>query len=189
MNWKSFLKSMATVAIGQHPVGAALLSIVNKYLPVTDALPATATGVDVESAIGGLTAGDRAKVYQQFAAVRIAESQNFTANVRAMAQVDMTGHSTRPLIALMMAWLVVVCALATVGGYVYAIVLADAVMAKSVADSWLFVGAVLATPTYLLRAYFGLRTTEKQSRYAASNGEFSMMQDQGLLSRWFGGKS
>jgi len=31
--------------------------------------------------------------------------------------------------------------------------------------------AILATPTALLRAYFGMRTTEKKSRYAAATGQ------------------
>ena len=44
-------------------------------------------------------------------------------------------------------------------------------MVKRLSDSWPLMLTVLATPTALLRAYFGMRSREKKSRYANAIGQ------------------
>ena len=44
-------------------------------------------------------------------------------------------------------------------------------MLKELKESWELMLVLLGTPTALLRAYFGMRTKEKQARYAAATGQ------------------
>ena len=41
---------------------------------------------------------------------------------------------------------------------------------KQLHEAWPLMLTVLATPTALLRAYFGMRSNEKKSRYEMANG-------------------
>lgn len=41
-------------------------------------------------------------------------------------------------------------------------------MVQRLSDSWPLMLTVIATPTALLRAYFGMRSREKEDRYAVS---------------------
>jgi hypothetical protein len=47
----------------------------------------------------------------------------------------------------------------------------DSVLVEKLGNTWPLLLAILGTPTALLRAYFGLRTKEKQARYAAATGQ------------------
>ncbi|MEE8206915.1 MAG: hypothetical protein V3T82_08190, partial [Nitrospinaceae bacterium] len=88
----------------------------------------------------------------------------------SLAQADATGNTTRPFIACLMAWAVFLTVFAFLTGFIWAVIDGDARILKAMADAWGIMFAVLATPTALLRSYFGQRTSEKKARYAAATG-------------------
>ena len=87
-----------------------------------------------------------------------------------MADVDKSGNTTRPFIAGMMAWVVAYTIVLIVSMYAYAIISKDAEMIKAINEGWPWIAAIIATPTALLRAYFAMRTKEKQQKYEAATG-------------------
>ncbi len=62
-----------------------------------------------------------------------------------------------------------IATMAFVSVWAGAIVSGDEKTLMALADSWAMMLAILATPTTLLRSYFGMRTKEKQTRYAAAS--------------------
>lgn len=110
LNIKSILKAAAGVAaplVAANPFGAAALAAVNHFLPEGEKLPEQATGAEVLARVEALPAEQRAAVFGQLIQADMNESDNFAANVQAMAEVDKVGGSTRPQIALLMAWYLV----------------------------------------------------------------------------------
>ena len=89
---------------------------------------------------------------------------------KAMTEVDASGNTTRPLIAMMMACCVVFTVVLVISIFSYAVVNADNSMIKAIMDGWPFLLAILGTPTALLRSYFAMRTKEKQQKYEAVTG-------------------
>jgi len=85
--------------------------------------------------------------------------------------VDKVGASTRPQIAMMMAKVTsfVIIAFSTI--WMVAVLNNQVAMIKTLADSWPLMLTVIATPTALLRAYFGMRSKEKKNRYSAAVGQ------------------
>ena len=85
--------------------------------------------------------------------------------------VESSNSNTRPLIAFMMAVVVCIAVLAMMTLWGKAVWNSDAASLQSLANSWELMLVLLATPTALLRAYFGMRTHEKKARYAAATGQ------------------
>ena len=182
--WKKILKSVALTAVSSHPAGAGILAAVNAFLPEEKKLPVDATGNQVESAIEAMPAEQRAAALDRLADVEIVESNNFAQVQKALASADGVGSSTRPEIALMMAKTVCFAVVVLIAAIAVSLALGESQAIQDLGEAWLLIGAVLGTPTVLLRAYFGLRTKEKQSRYAAANGAVDVGISKGLLSRF-----
>lgn len=166
------------------PGGNAILSMVNEFLPDEDKLHEKSTGTDIQGVISKLPATQQAEVLSKEYDVEITEIQEHTKVIAALGEVDKTGNSTRPFIALMMAWVV---AFAIVG---LIIMLGIAINGKdhetvaAIGNNWPLVLALLGIPSGLLRAYFGMRTKEKQQKYQAisNTGPKSVVTD--LVNLW-----
>lgn len=152
------------------PGGGAILKVVNGFLPDDNQLPDNATGQDAENAISKLSSVDRASVLNKEYDVKIEEIRGFTDRFKAMADVDKSGNTTRPQIAMLMAVCVVFTVLVTISIFSYAVFKSDADMIKAIVSGWPFITAVLVIPSALLRAYFAMRTKEKQQKYEAVTG-------------------
>ncbi len=183
MNWKRVLKSVALTTVASHPAGAGILSVVNAFLPDSKKLPVNSTGAEVESVIATLSADQRVALYDRLTEVEIVEANNFAASFDAMSKADMAGSSTRPEIAKMMAQTVCYSVVVLVTAVSICLVLDESDALEDLAGIWQLVFVALGTPTLLLRAYFGLRTKEKQSRYAAVNGAIDVGISKGFFSR------
>jgi len=154
------------------PGGNAILKVVNGFLSDDDKLPAKATGADIQGAIAKLPANFQAEVLNKEFDVEITSIKEHTKVISALGEVDKTGNSTRPFIALMMAWIVAFTVVGLVVMFGVAINAKDVETVKAIGDNWPLVTALLAIPSALLRAYFGMRTKEKQQKYhAVSNTE------------------
>ena len=91
--------------------------------------------------------------------------------VGQLAEADKAGASTRPKIALMMAWVVAGTTGATVIAVLAATLTGDATALAGLTNAWPLVLAMLAPAVALLRSYFGLRTADKNTRAAAALGQ------------------
>lgn len=170
MKWKSVLKTVASTALAAHPAGAGILATVNAFLPDDKKLNANSTGTDALSAIESLPAEAKVSIYNKLADVEIAEINGFSANVKALAEVDLAGQSTRPAIAMMMAWTI------TIQINLICVAVAWGIFEDKITldVGWPAILVLLGTPIALLRTYFGLRSDEKKARYAASNGAIDL---------------
>ena len=171
MNLKDILKTVGGGLISTLvPGGPAIVGLINGFLPDDKKLPETATGQQAESAISSLPPDQQAIVLSKEFDVEIEEIRGFTDRFKAMADVDKTGHTTRPFISMMMAWCVVFAIVSTVSLYSYSIWEGDEAMITAITNGWPFIVGVLAVPSALLRSYFGMRTKEKQQKYEAATG-------------------
>ncbi len=171
MSIKSFLSGALDVVGAFVPGVSAAAKTVNALLPDDKKLDLkTSTGQDVLNAYNGLDDNQRAIVEKQFD-VEIAEINASENKLQAMVSAETPTANMRPKIAYMMAWTVVFA----VGGvmiiWFVAVVMKNTEMLKELKESWQLMLVLLGTPTALLRAYFGMRTKEKQARYAAATGQ------------------
>lgn len=94
-----------------------------------------------------------------------ASEQNWEDIVRILSDADSANSSTRPTIAKWMAQMVGFAVIITSTALSTAIFQNNTEMIKQLSQGWPLMLAILATPTALLRAYFGMRTKEKKARY------------------------
>jgi hypothetical protein len=180
------LKKVGSVALTASTGGAAgpILAAINAVLPSGEQLPENATGDQAMEAIEGLPPSERAAIMDKQFDVEIAGIQSWTSIQEALAVADATGSSTRPQIAYMMAWLVVLSAAAIIAALTAAIVTNDVEMVKALMDAWPFILAILGTPAALLRAYFGMRTDEKKARYNTAAGHPAQGIAGAIMGKW-----
>jgi hypothetical protein len=159
------------VASALIPGGPLVLAAINEILPENKQLPDTVTGSDMRRAVSRLDPVQRASLMEKQLDVEIAELNTWATIQEAHSKADSTGSTTRPTIAMMMAWVVVLEVVIIVVAWAYAVFTGDNAMIKEVNEAWPMLLAIVATPTALLRAYFGMRTKEKAARYSASTGQ------------------
>lgn len=171
MDIKGFL-SGALDAVGMFVPGvAAAAKVVNSLLPEGKQLDLeNSTGKQVLEAYADLDAHDREYVEEQFK-LEMAEINASVDKLQAMVSAETATANMRPRIAYMMAWAVLIAVIFMMFIWGKAVWSKDAGSLEQLAESWPLMLAILGTPTALLRAYFGMRTKEKQSRYAAATGQ------------------
>ena len=171
MNIKSFLSGTLDLVGAFVPSVAIAAKAVNAFLPDDKKMDEkNTTGRDILNAFNGLGEGEKATIEKRFE-VEMAEIHASVDKLQAMVSAETPTANMRPKIAYMMAWAVLVSIIFMMFIWGIAVWEKDAVSLKQLADSWEFMLVLLATPTALLRAYFGMRTKEKQARYAAATGQ------------------
>jgi hypothetical protein len=167
---KKFLTGLLGIAATANPLIGGALSLVNGFLPADKKLPAEATGQDVQNAYDQMPPDMQAQIDER-AEVELAQIQASVDKLGHMVSVESASGNTRPHIALLMAYVVALAITALMVIWGIAVWQHDANALKSLTDAWPLALAILATPTALLRAYFGMRTNEKKARYAAATGQ------------------
>lgn len=171
MKLKDILKTVASGAISALvPGGPAIVSMLNGVLGDDNQLPADATGVQAQNAIATLSTADKASVLNKQYDVEIEEIRAHRDIKLAMENVDATGNSTRPKIALDMSRIVCFSVIATVSLYCYAVAVGDKEMIEAITGGWGFVLAVISIPAGIVNSYFNKRTKEKQQKYEIAGG-------------------
>lgn len=171
MNLGDILKTVGSGLIKTLvPGGGLLIDAVNGFLPDDKKLPNTATGQDAQNAIDTLTPEQKANVLSKEYDVEIEEIRGFTDRFKAMAEVDASGNTTRPEIAIMMARIIAFSVITIITIFAVAVINDNKDMITEIVNGWPFVVAILGTPTALLRSYFAMRTKEKQHKYEATTG-------------------
>lgn len=134
-------------------------------------LPADTTGEQLDAAIQDLPADQRAAILDRQLDVEETLIRETGETLRAMHAADaVTPHSTRPFIALMMSWSVVVSSAIILAIWAYGVVVKDDALVTSVVNGWPMVLALLGIPGALLRAYFGILGHEHGNKLAAAQG-------------------
>lgn len=171
MNIGAILKKVGTAVIRDAiPGGGLVIDIVNAFLPDDKRLPDEATGSQALREISTLPAEQQVILMSKELDVEIAEINGWSQVVESLARADEAGSSTRPQIAVDMAKVVAFSVVVAISAWAVAIITGKADLLKSLNDSWGLILTILGTPTALLRSYFGLRSDEKKSRYAAATG-------------------
>ena len=161
----------STIIRNVVPGGGLIVDVVNSFLPFDKKLPEDATGEQIDQAVKTLTPEQQSQIYMKEIDVELAEISSWTQVQGSLADADKAGASTRPRIALMMAYIVGFVVLAFSSMWIVAIFRDQVEMIKRLADSWPLMLTIIATPTALLRAYFGMRSKEKKERYGAAVGQ------------------
>jgi hypothetical protein len=149
------------------PGGNTILKTGNEFLSDDDKLPEKATGADIQGAISKLSPQSQTDLLNRQFDVEVVEIQEHTKVIASLGEVDKTGNSTRPFIALMMAWVVSFAIVGLIIMLGIAIKAKDSETVVAIGNNWPLVLALLGIPSGLLRAYFGMRTKEKQQKYQA----------------------
>ena len=173
MNLLSILgKVGSSILADVIPGGNTILKVVNGFLSDKDKLTEKSTGAEIQGAISKMPANFQAELLDKQFDVEIVAIQEHTKVITALGEVDKTGNSTRPFIALMMAWVVSFAIVGLIIMLGIAINGKDSETVIAIGNNWPLVTALLGIPSGLLRAYFGMRTKEKQQKYQAiSNTE------------------
>lgn len=175
MNFGKALKSIAGPLLGVAstliPGGPIILGAINAMLPEDNKLPPTATGADMHQAVNNLSPDAKASLMEKELDVEIAEIEGWVNIQESMSKADIAGNSTRPFIALMMAWALVIELAAIIFVWGMAVWSKDNATLTILSNSWGMLAVLIGIPMELLRYYFGKRTKEKQSRYSAMSGQ------------------
>jgi len=152
-----------------QPLGVVsdILGFVNDVLPKDKQLTADATGEQAMEAIARLPENKQAEVLSKKFEVELAEISAHVDVIQALAEVDMTGNSTRPAIARAQSNLIGFGVVITLGPIGYAIVIGDKEMVNAVASIWPLIAAVLGISAGIVNSYFGKRYKEKAQKYEA----------------------
>jgi hypothetical protein len=151
-------------------IASLVLDAVNAFLPGDDKLPENATGDQALTAISSLPADQQAALLSKQFDVEIAEINGWSQVVESLSKADASGSSTRPEIAKMMAVVVAFAVVLATSTWAIAVLTNKGELLANLNGSWPLIVTIIGTPTALLRAYFGLRTDEKKSRYSVACG-------------------
>lgn len=172
MDLGNILKKAGSAVISSVvPGGGLIVDLINEFLPDNKKLPGTATGTDAQNAIDGLTPELRLKLLTRQLDVEIAETNAWASVQSSLAEADASGNSTRPKIALMMAWLVVLQVTVVAISIGYAALSEQNSTIAVLSESWQMFTASMGIPTAVLLQYFGKRTKEKLERYNLAMGK------------------
>lgn len=149
------------------PGGAAMLGVVNAFLPDDNKLPKNATGADVDKAVSCLTAEQKAELLSKQYDVKLAEIKQGNETLRAMFVAP--GHKTRAKIALMVAYLLTLIGAAFAACYMYAAFTHDAILIIELNNAGVAIGTLTAPLVMVLSRYFGVLAKESSDAQNASN--------------------
>jgi len=150
------------------PLSGIAFDLINNALPDGKKLSENSTGADAEAAIASLPADQRSSLLEKKIDLKMTEVKEWSNVVRALAEVDKTGHTTRPKIAREQSVLIAFGVVVTLGSISYAIVTSDSEMIDSIAKAWPLILAVIGIPAGIVNSYFGKRTKEKSQKYEAA---------------------
>jgi hypothetical protein len=153
------------------PGGAALMGVVNEFLPDGAKLPINATGEQVQDAISKIPAEDRAAVMDKQFDVELTTIRESHSTLRTMLESDAANpQSTRPYIAKHAFHIIAITSIAIMAAWSYAVYSGKTDMVEQIQDGAIFVVALNGTLATLLLAYFGSIRKEHKQKMDAAGG-------------------
>lgn len=160
-----------TVFKNAVPGGAAMLDVVNAFLPDDAKLPTNATGADVDRAVSGLSPEQKATLLSKQYDVDIAAITQGNQTLRAMLDGEAKSpHSTRPFIAVGCFFILAFFAGCIAVAIVWCVIHGQTDTLAAMESLTLLIGSVTVTFAYVLKAYFGILSQESRERQNAANG-------------------
>ena len=162
MGLLDILGGVASAALSVVPGGSLALAAVNAFLPEEKQLPQTATIGELKQAHEDMPPELRVQIEEKYLELAKVQEEQFSRRYESMNKAD--GQSTRPTIALIMAWMLAI-PYAAIG-----VAMAYAILMKLVelADMWPTLLAYLMIPMSILKAYFGILVKEQRNRIAGA---------------------
>ena len=170
MKISEIIKAAATIGAPFFPALAAAIPVVNALLPDDKKLPDTATGSDVEVAIKGLPADRQVELLNSDIDLEKTKVIENTKVTQALAEVDKAGASTRPAIAKSFSRTVCFVVNLIVSMWAYSVMKGDQQMLSTINNSWQMILATITPLLLVIKAYFAMRTDEKNTRQHTANG-------------------
>ena len=180
--WKNVIAPVGSVVGDFVPYVGPAVKAINSFMPDDKKLPENASKDDIMAAVDSLPPEQKAALMEKQVELEIVKEKEWSKVVDSLARADSTGNSTRPWIAKLMASVVAFAIVIFIIMWAVAVGFNKTEMIKAVNDGWPVVVALLGTPTYLLKAYFGMRTDEKKARYAQSVGQPHVSGIAGIIS-------
>lgn len=164
--WK-VIEPVGSLVGGFVPYVGPAVKAINSFMPDDKKLPDDASKDEIKDAVDSLLPEQKAALMEKKVELEIVKEKEWSKVVDSLAKADATGSSTRPDIAMVMAWLIVF-----IDG-IFSLCLAWAVYKESIdiSEAWPMALALTTLPAVLLKAYFGMRTEEKKARYAQAAGQ------------------
>ena len=150
------LKPFAGVAAALVPGGPAVLAAVNLVLGANEQLSDGSTISDIDTAVANMQPEQKASLLEKEIDFKIAQEEGWTERYTTMAKVD--GQSTRPKIAMIMAYLLTTESL----GLMAFLYLNPTAVSDS--NTWTVFAALTAVPAGVLGKYFGDLKREQHAR-------------------------
>lgn len=182
--FSKWIRGATTAAGVLCPAALPVVGIINSLLPKEKHLPKDASPEHVESVYNSLGPKQQAQVMERVE-VELAEIQASVDKLEAMVSVEEKATNCRPYIAMMMAGVTCLAISAAMVMWLRAVWVGDTGSLAQLKESWELMLVLLATPTALLKAYFGMRTNEKTARYQAAVGQ-QVQNNGGVLSNLIG---
>jgi len=170
MKISEIIKAAATIGAPFFPALAATIPVVNAFLPDDKKLPDTATGSDVEVAIKGLPADRQVELLNSGIDLEKTKVIENTKVTQTLAEVDKAGASTRPEIAKSFSLTVCFVVILIVSMWAYSVMKGDQQMLSTINNSWQMILATITPLLLVIKAYFAMRTDEKNTRQHTANG-------------------
>jgi len=170
MKISAILKAGAALASTFYPPLAGVIPIVNAFLPNDQQINESSTGLEVQAAIKTLPPGQQEMILSAEIDLKKTEVIEHTKVIEALADADSTGNSTRPKIAEDCSKTVNFVVILIVSMWAYSVLGKDAGLLKTIQDSWQMILAIIVPLLTIIRAYFGMRTDEKNTRQHTANG-------------------
>jgi len=148
-------------------IATEIVGVINSFLPSDKKLSDNATGTDAQKAIALLPLDKQAELMEKKYDVEITEIQEWSNVIESLGEVDKTGHTTRPAIAMRMSQLIAFGVVITLSPIAYAIVVGDPKMILSISQIWPVIATVIGIPAGIVNSYFGKRSKEKAQKYEA----------------------
>ncbi len=182
MSIGSLLAKVATIA-GAPGIGTVIgmaTMAVNAFKGKDEQVPENASQAEVEQAFESLPAAEKAAVVAKLEN-QLGMEKEHTSQMEILAKADGVGSSTRPAIAMMMAWVMVLEITAFTGFMFYVISVEGVAGLKALGEVWVVFGVLTGTPVAILLNYFNIRTKEKRTRYAVAHGQSANLSGIGAL--------
>ena len=170
MKLKDIINLAGTATALVNPVIGGAIMAINKAVPYGDSLPSHATVSDIKAKLDTLPPDVREPLLERDIELQLAEIKSHTDIQTALAAADSTGSSTRPDIARLFAWAVVLVEVPIAWGITYVVFSSDDPL-DSLAGCWPLILAMVTPLVTVIGTYFGKRTDEKKARYAVAHGQ------------------
>jgi hypothetical protein len=170
MKIKDILRAAASVSAIGYPPLAAALPLINSLLPQNEHIAEHDTGDYIAARIAGLSPEQQARINDSEIDLEKTKVIEHTKIQQALAEVDITGRSTRPETVTKLTNTVCFTVIAVVTVWCISIINSDKDMAGSIIDGWPMIIALIAPMLAVIRSYFGMRTDEKNTRQHMAHG-------------------